>query len=183
MENTALYEMIKMNLSPAYGKIETSLINSVLDVFDDIVKGEEKYVGLTKWKILNPSTLKDKAVYIFKKEKRPMHFVDLSNAISNYFGEAVKVATIHNELIRNNEFVLIGRGIYVLKEWGYKPGTVLDVIIDIFGKEKKPLSTEDIITKVLKTRKVKTSTIYMNLQNKQQIERVGRNLYQLKKKA
>lgn len=92
----------------------------------------------------------------------------------------MKVATIHNELIRNNEFVLIGRGIYVLKEWGYKPGTVLDVIMDIFSKAKTPLATEEIIARVLKTRKVKTSTIYMNLQNKQQIERVGRNMYQLK---
>jgi hypothetical protein len=93
----------------------------------------------------------------------------------------VKVATIHNELIRNNEFVLIWRWIYVLKEWGYKPGTVLDVIIDVFNKAKLPMSTEEIITKVLKVRQVKTSTIYMNLQNRKYIERVGRNMYQLKK--
>lgn len=183
MENVALYEMIKLNLAPTFGKVETVLIDSVLDVFEDVVKGEEKYLGLSKWKILNPSTLKDKAIYVLKKEKRPMHFVELSNAISNYFGEMVKVATIHNELIRNNEFVLIGRGIYVLKEWGYKPGTVLDVIIDIFNKSKAPLSTEEIINKVMKVRKVKTTTIYMNLQNKKQIERVGRNLYQLRKTA
>ena len=181
METAALYEIIKANLAPAFGKIDACLIDAVLDIFDELVKGEEKYIGMTKWKILNPSTLKDKAIYVFKKEKNPIHFVELANKISNYFGEPVKVATIHNELIRNNEFVLIGRGIYVLKEWGYKPGTVLDVIMDIFTKAKTPLSTEDIIARVLKTRQVKTSTIYMNLQNKQQIERVGRNMYQLKK--
>ncbi|MDD2892000.1 MAG: sigma factor-like helix-turn-helix DNA-binding protein [Candidatus Gracilibacteria bacterium] len=180
METAALYEIIKANLASAFGKVETCLIDGVMDIFDELVKGEEKYIGLTKWKILNPSTLKDKAIYVFKKEKNPIHFVELANKISNYFGEAVKVATIHNELIRNNEFVLIGRGIYVLKEWGYKPGTVLDVIMDIFQKAKVPLSTEEIIARVLKTRQVKTSTIYMNLQNKQQIERVGRNMYQLK---
>ena len=180
METTSLYEMIKSNLTPTFGKVNVCLIDAVLDIFDELVKGEEKYIGLTKWKILNPSTLKDKAIYVFKKEKNPIHFVELANKISNYFGEAVKVATIHNELIRNNEFVLIGRGIYVLKEWGYKPGTVLDVIMDIFTKAKTPLSTEEIIARVLKSRKVKTSTIYMNLQNKQQIERVGRNMYQLK---
>jgi hypothetical protein len=180
METTALYEVIRANLAPSFGKIEISLIDGILDIFQELIKGEEKYIGLTKWKILNPSTLKDKAIYVFKKEKNPIHFVELANKISNYFGEPVKIATIHNELIRNNEFVLIGRGIYVLKEWGYKPGTVLDVILDIFHKTKAPLSTEEIIAKVLKTRKVKTSTIYMNLQNKQQIERVGRNIYQLK---
>lgn len=180
IENTTLYEMVKINLFAQFGKIDTLLIDSTLDVFLDIVKGEGKFVGLEKWKILNPSTLKDKAVYILKKKKEPMHFVDITNAIAEHFKESVKIATIHNELIRNNEFVLIGRGIYVLKEWGYKPGTVLDVIIDIFNKAKAPLSTEEIISKVLKVRQVKTSTIYMNLQNRKYVERVGRNMYQLK---
>lgn len=68
----------------------------------------------------------------------------------------------------------------MLKEWGYRDGTVLDVILDIFGKAKMPLSTEEITSRVLKVRKVKTTTIYMNLQNKKYIERVGRNLYQSK---
>lgn len=180
VENTVLYEMIKINLFAQFGKLDTVFIDSVLDIYQDVVKGEEKYVGLEKWKILNPSTLKDKAVYILKKKKEPMHFVDIANAISDHFKEHVKVATIHNELIRNNEFVLIGRGIYVLKEWGYKPGTVRDVILDVFQKAKTPLSTDEIVAKVLKVRQVKTSTIYMNLQNRQYIERVGRNLYQLK---
>ena len=109
MENTVLYEMIKINLFASFGKIDTVLIDSVLDIYLDIVKGEEKFVGLEKWKILNPSTLKDKAIYILKKKKEAMHFVDITNAIADRFKEAVKVATIHNELIRNNEFVLIGR--------------------------------------------------------------------------
>jgi hypothetical protein len=117
METTVLYELMKINLVPVFGNIEICLIDGVLDIYDELVKGEEKYIGLTKWKILNPSTLKDKAIYVFKKEKNPIHFVELANKISDYFGEPVKVATIHNELIRNNEFVLIGRGIYVLKEW------------------------------------------------------------------
>ena len=180
IENTTLYEMIKINLFAQFAKIDTLLIDSILDIFLDIVKGEEKFIGLEKWKILNPSTLKDKAVYILKKRKEPMHFVDITNAIAEHFKESVKVATIHNELIRNNEFVLIGRGIYVLKEWGYKPGTVLDVILDVFHKAKGPLSTEEIINKVMKVRQVKTSTIYMNLQNRKYIERVGRNMYQVK---
>lgn len=180
MENTSLYEMIKISLFSSFGKIETVLIDSVLDIYTDIVKWEEKFLWLEKWKILNPSTLKDKAIYIMKKEKKPLHFVELTNLISNHFGEAVKVATIHNELIRNNEFVLIGRWIYVLKEWGYKAWTVIDVIVDILAKAKWPLSTDDIIGKVLKTRKVKNSTVYMNLQNRKYIQRVWRNMYKLK---
>ncbi len=182
MENSILYEMIKINLFAQFGKIEPVMIDAVIDIYVDLVKGEEKFVGLEKWKILNPSTLKDKAIYVLKKKKEPMHFLDIANSITEYFHEPVKISTIHNELIRNEEFVLIGRGIYVLKDWGYKDGTVLDVILDIFQKAKMPLSTEEITSRVLKVRQVKTTTIYMNLQNKKYIERVGRNLYQAKTK-
>jgi len=64
---------------------------------------------LTRWKILNPKTLKDKTIYVMNKEKIPMHFIDIANKITEYLGDKVKVNTIHNELIRNNNFVLIGR--------------------------------------------------------------------------
>ncbi len=180
MERTELYTHIAESVKEEVGSLSNVFIDSVLDIFDDIVKGEEVLIGLTRWKILNPKTLKDKAIYVMKKEKVPMHFVDISNKISEYLGEAVKINTIHNELIRNEEFILIGRGIYALKEWGFKPGTVLDVILDILAKNGGPMNTEDIIKKVLKVRNVKKTTIYMNLQNKKAIERVGRNFYAAK---
>jgi len=161
--------------------ISVTFIDSSLELFDDIVYWEENLVWLTKWKILNPKTLKDKAIYVMKKEKTPMHFVDISNKITQMLEEKVKVNTIHNELIRNNEFVLIWRWIYALKEWWFNPGTVLDVITSILEKAWEPMSTEDITKEVLKIRNVKQTTIYMNLQNKKAIERVGRNYYQLKK--
>jgi hypothetical protein len=182
IETSSLYEMIRSSLFPTFGKIESIMIDSIMDIYIDLVKGEEKFIWLESWKILNPSTLKDKAIYVLKKKKEPMHFLDIASSITQYFSESVKVSTIHNELIRNVEFVLIGRGIYVLKEWGYKDGTVLDVILDIFKKSSTPLSTEEITARVLKIRQVKTTTIYMNLQNKKFIERVGRNLYQAKTK-
>lgn len=182
IETVALYDIIKANLFPTFGKVEAIMIDSIMDIYIDLVKWEEKFIGLESWKILNPSTLKDKAIYVLKKKKEPMHFLDIASSITDYFSEVVKVSTIHNELIRNAEFVLIGRGIYVLKEWGYKDGTVLDVVLDIFKKAGAPLSTEEITARVLKIRQVKTTTIYMNLQNKKFIERVGRNLYQARTK-
>ncbi len=180
MERTELYGQIAEDLTWEVGKLDNVFIDSVLDIFEDIVKGEEVLIGLTRWKILNPKTLKDKAIYVMKKDKLPMHFIDISNKISDYLGESVKINTIHNELIRNEEFILIWRGIYALKEWGFKPGTVLDVILDILNKNGGPMTTEDIIKKVLKVRNVKKTTIYMNLQNKKAIERVGRNFYAAK---
>jgi len=180
MDKNSLYELIKVNLSSIFPNLTTVFIDSVLDLYEDIVKWEETLIWLTKWKILNPKTLKDKAVYVMKKVKVPMHFVDISNEITKQLWDTVKVNTIHNELIRNVDFVLVWRGIYALKEWGFKPGTVLDVIMDILAKSGEPMTTDTIVAKVLKTRNVKNTTIYMNLQNKKYIERVWRNYYKLK---
>lgn len=180
LNKTVLFESIVENLKEKWN-LSLTFIDSSLELFDDIVYWEENLVWLTKWKILNPKTLKDKAIYVMKKEKSPMHFVDISNKITDMLEEKVKVNTIHNELIRNPEFVLIWRWIYALKDWGFTPWTVLDVISSILEKKWEPMSTEDITKEVLKTRNVKQTTIYMNLQNKKAIERVGRNYYQLKK--
>ena len=179
IEKEELFKIVSENLKDLRG-ISAPLVGSVLELFDDIIFWEDNLVWLTKWKILNPKTLKDKAVYILKKEWTPMHFVDIANKIIEVLEDNVKINTIHNELIRNEDFVLIGRGIYALREWWFKPGTVLDVISSILEKRNEPMSTEEIVKEVLKIRDVKETTIYMNLQNRQVIERVWRNFYQLK---
>jgi len=181
MDQTGLYDKIMETLADTYTYLNHELIDAIMDVFLDVVKGEKTKIALASWHILNPKTLKDKAIYVFKKQNKPMHFVELANAIAEYFDNSpVKVNTVHNELIRNGEFVLIGRGIYALKAWGYKSGTVQDVIVDVFERLKRPMTSDEITEEVLKTRQVKSNTIYMNLQNKKVFERVGRNLYQLK---
>ena len=179
IEKNTLFEMIRINLSNK--ELNNVFIDSVLDIYEDIITWEESLIWLTKWKILNPKTLKDKAVYILRKEKIPMHFIQITNKISETMWEKAKVNTVHNELIRNKEFVLVGRWIYALKDWWiYKPWTVIDVIMDVLKKSWEPMTTEEITNKVLKVRQVKPTTIYMNLQNKQIIQRVWRNYYQLK---
>ena len=184
MEREALYALVRAGLAQQWPHFDARLVDSVLDVYHDFVKGEERYVGLAEWNILNPKTLRDKAVYALRKSKEPLHFVEIANRIGAAFGQSVKVNTVHNELIRNEDFVLIGRGIYALKSWGYQPGTVLDVILDVFRKGgNQPLSADEVIARVLKVRQVKTNTVYMNLQNRKAVERVGRNLYRLRKEA
>lgn len=177
INKATLYEMVVANLD---WNVSAVLVDSCLSLFDDIVYWEWNLVWLAKWKVLNPRTLKDKIIYVLKKEKTPMHFVEIANKSSELLWEKVNVNTIHNELIRSLEFVLIGRWIYALKEWWFTPWTVLDVIIWILEENWWPMNTEDIKKEVFKNRNVKESTIYMNLQNKNVIERVGRNYYQLK---
>ena len=180
MEKKEIFEAIKKSFPEL--KLSSPLINSILGLFDDIIYWEEDLVWLTKWRILNPKTLKDKAVYVMKKEWYPMHFIEVSNKIMDYLWEVIKVNTVHNELIRNEDFVLIWRWIYALKSWWFKPGTVIDVICSVMEKHKEPMSTKQVVKEVLKVRDVKTTTIYMNLQNRQVFDRVWRNLYQLKDK-
>jgi len=155
---------------------------NVLSVFEDILFTDGGMVGLAKWESLNPKTLKAKALYVLQKEGIPMHFVTIANRISQTMNETVKTTTVHNELIRNPEFILVGRGIYALQSWGiYYGGTVSDVIVDVMKKNKGPMSREEVVAAVSKVKQVKPATVYINLQNKKLFQRVGRNFYDLKK--
>jgi hypothetical protein len=93
-----------------------------------------------------------------------MHFEEVARAITKLFGKKAHPATCHNELIKDARFVLVGRGLYALAEWGYTKGIVADVIKNILKKEG-PLTREEVVAKVLKERHVKENTIVVNLQN------------------
>lgn len=108
--------------------------------------------------------IKDFAYLMMRKHGSPMHFREVAEAITNTFEKKCHTATCHNELIKDNRFVLVGRGMYALSEWGYKPGVVRDVIREILKREG-PLTKEEVIDKVLKERYLKKNTILVNLQN------------------
>jgi predicted Zn-ribbon and HTH transcriptional regulator/DNA-binding CsgD family transcriptional regulator len=137
--------------------------------------------GLTKWPMVNPKNIRDKIYVILHDNKKPMHFNEIAEAIKNSDLRRKDVTTqaIHNELIKDSRFVLIGRGIYALREWGYKKGTVADVISEILKKENGPLHRDEIVKRVLKSRQVKETTILLNLQGKTQFKRVAKATYAL----
>ena len=137
--------------------------------------------GLTKWPAVNPKNIRDKIFVILEGKKEPMHFSEIAKEIknSNFKRKNVTVQAIHNELIKDSRFVLIGRGIYALSSWGYKKGTISEIIISILEKAGTPLTREEIVKRVLKTRKVKETTILLNLQNKKLFRKVDKNSYTL----
>jgi hypothetical protein len=137
--------------------------------------------GLVKWPMVNPKNIRDKIYVILHDNGKPMHFNEISEAIkgSNLRRKDVTTQAIHNELIKDPRFVLIGRGIYALKEWGYKKGTVADVIAEVLRKEGGPLHRDEIVRRVLKSRQVKETTILLNLQGKPQFKRVAKATYAL----
>lgn len=113
---------------------------------------------------VNAKGMRDYAFLVIRKHGSPIHFKEVAKAITQYFNKKAHVATTHNELIKDTRFVLVGRGLYALSEWGYMSGVVKDVIHDILEKDG-PLTKEKIVEKVLKERYVKENTILVNLQN------------------
>src|ERR1043166_2852365 len=98
---------------------------------------------------------------------------------ANFDSRTAYKETVHNELIKDKRFILIGRGIYALSEWGYKPGVVSEVIVEVLKSANQPMDRERIISEVLKKRVVKKNTILVGLSNKKLFKKVGKNLYSL----
>ncbi|MBQ2660312.1 hypothetical protein IJF86_02770 [Candidatus Saccharibacteria bacterium] len=137
--------------------------------------------GLAKWPTVNPKNIRDKIFVVLESKKEPMHFSDIANNIkdSDFKRKDVTIQAIHNELIKDPRFVLIGRGIYALDSWGYTKGTVAEIIAKILSDAKTALTREEIVKQVLRVRKVKETTILLNLQNKQLFKKVDKNSYTL----
>lgn len=137
--------------------------------------------GLIKWPTVNPKNIRDKIYVILKEQGKHMHFNEIAEAIkkSDFKRKDVTTQAIHNELIKDKRFVLIGRGIYALKEWGYKKGTVSDIIAEVLKEANEPLHRDEIVKRVLKSRYVKETTILLNLQGKQQFKRTAKATYAL----
>lgn len=137
--------------------------------------------GLVKWPTVNPKNIRDKIYVILSEKGKHMHFNEIAEAIkaSDFKRKDVTTQAIHNELIKDKRFVLIGRGIYALKEWGYKKGTVADIISEVLREAGEPLHRDEIVKRVLKSRFVKETTILLNLQSKPQFKRVAKATYEL----
>ena len=150
-------------------------ISSILEISKKIQKNKEGLYGLKDWPEINPRGIKDKAYLVFKKIGKPLHFTDIAKLI-----EGSHLQTVHNELIKDSRFVLVGRGIYALSEWGYTPGEVKEVIFKILNESQKPLKKEEILEKVLSQRLVKENTILLNLSNKKYFSRDSQGRYRPK---
>ncbi|MBU0722966.1 hypothetical protein KJ973_03695 [Patescibacteria group bacterium] len=175
---------LSQKLSPDELLSESEIIANFLSYLQDLAeqyKNEEiikRWLGLSKvidknllgeWGFansphINVRGIKDYIFWVIRKHGSPMHFVEVAEAITKTFNKKAHLATCHNELIKDKRFVLVGRGLYALKEWGYKKGTVRDVIKNILQKDG-PLIKAEIIKRVLKERYVKENTILVNLQD------------------
>jgi len=164
-----------------FPELSAKAINSYVDVSKHIEQNRLGHFGLIHWPEISPRGVKDKAYIILKNAAKPMHFSEVTSEINKILPSSRQayVQTVHNELIKDKRFVLVGRGLYALAEWGYEPGTVSQTIVQILKRENDPLFKEEIVKKVLEKRMVKENTVLINLQNRQLFERLGDGRYAL----
>lgn len=179
LSDSKLIIQIRQQLGDIIKDYSDPMIISCLEVDKRLKKIPEGF-GLMAWRHINPRSIRDKAYIVLKKEKNPLHFVEIANKImeAGFDKKVVTTQAVHNELIRYDQFVLVGRGLYTLKEFGFEKGTVADVIESLL-KTKSPMTKQEIIEGVLKQRQVKKGTISLNLQKNPQFVRVGRAVYKL----
>ena len=150
--------------------MSTAAVTSFLEVSKKLGKnyfGEWGHVSSAR---IRPRGVRDMAYIIFCHEGKPLHFLEAAERIRQAaFPRKVHAQTVHNELIKDARFVLVGRGTYGLAEWGYEPGTVRDIITRVLGEGSK--QREEIVASVLGKRRVKENTILINLQNKRYFKR------------
>jgi len=176
---------------------ETEMIKRFFDQMKDIseqYKNDEiakRWLSMSKTVAKNPlgewgkasspnirtRGVKDYAFLVMRRHGSPMHFKEVADSISKTFNKKIHYATCHNELIKDPRFVLVGRGMYALAEWGYKAGIAREVIQDILMREGTPLSKDDVVKKVMKERYFKKNTILVNLANSKYFKKNKNGLY------
>ncbi len=195
--HTSLRNLYK-NLDDNELVLENDLIDTFLKEVKDLnqkYKNEEiirRWLALSKTIGKNPlgewgrssspnvraKGMRDYAYLAIKRHGSPMHFSEVAKTISTLFNRKAHTATCHNELIKDARFVLVGRGLYALAEWGYSSGVVKDVIANVV-KINGPLTREEIIDKVKNERYVKDNTIIVNLQDSSLFKRNKDGTYSL----
>jgi len=138
-------------------------------------------MGLRDWPEISPSTVRDKIYLVLKKKMEPLHFEDIARHINSvgFDDQAALAPTVHNELIKDERFVLVGRGMYGLRENGYEPGTARQVIAKVL-KRRGPMRPTDVVAHVNHERFFKPNTILINLQNKSYFERMPDGRYRVR---
>ncbi|MFA4937342.1 MAG: sigma factor-like helix-turn-helix DNA-binding protein [Patescibacteria group bacterium] len=160
---------------------DAKIILSLLELGTLIKRNPYGEWGLSSWETITPKRMSDKIYLVLKKSGKPLHFREITKLINEqkFDHKQAHAPTVHNELILDKRYVLVGRGIYALKEWGYEPGIVLEVIIKVLQEKNIPLSRDEIVAEVLNRRLVQDGTIYLALTNKKYFNRTEQGKYQL----
>lgn len=98
---------------------QNKILYSLMQAVKNIERNKFGYWGKADSHEIKPKTINDKIYLVLKNEKKPMHFTEIASRINEikFDNKKANPATVHNELILDNRYILTGRGMYGLKEW------------------------------------------------------------------
>lgn len=186
IESNVLFDLAKNVAININGIKKQSKEREALFSYINISKYVEKNVfgdwGLRDWSEITPKGVRDRAYLVLRKHTKPLHFGEITKLInsSDFSKKTACPQTVHNELIKDDKFILVGKGIYGLKEWGYIPGTVRNLLKQILKNLGAPMTTDKLIEEVMKQRQVKQTTVLLNLHDRKHFEKMADGRYIVK---
>lgn len=207
-DKKTLYQFVSLDEETASNPDSATVADSYLGISRLIAVNPYGEYGLITWPTITPRGIKDKAHAVLAKAGKPLHFREVASAIDKVgWGNKPRISTsaattrgwgktnvagvvlrgkkkahpqtVHNELIKDGRFVLVGRGLYALREWGYEPGTVHEVLVSLLKSSSGPLDREEIVRLASEKRMVKPQTILLNLQDRNLFKRTEDGKYTL----
>lgn len=161
--------MVRECARQVFGEIpEGEVLTSYLALSKQIRQNPYNEFGLVAWPTIKPRGARDRAYLVLSHTGKPMHFREVAAAISKAGWSPKKAhpGSVHNELIKDERTILVGQGLYALREWGHEPGVLKDVIRSVLAAAGRPLSKEEIVRRVLERRMVKPNSVHLALYDK-----------------
>lgn len=174
--------LAKKPTNPLGGEItESRVALGLLELSQTVSRNTFGEWGLKHWETITPKRMNDKIYLVLKKHGKPLHFREIAKLINEakFDHKTAYPPTVHNELIMDKKYVLVGRGIYALKEWGFAPGVVADVLMHIIQDNGNPLTRDELVQRVLRQRVIKKGTIHLALTNRKRFTRLADGRYTL----
>lgn len=95
------------------------ILYSLIQAVKNIDRNKFGHWGINEWPEITPKKISDKIFLVLKNNGQPMHFTDIAARINEvgFDRKKANAGTVHNELILDDRYELVGRGLYGLKEW------------------------------------------------------------------
>ena len=121
IKQTDISPVFKSKVFPDKAEIinNNKVLYSLMQAVKNIEQNKYGEWGIADSEEIKPKTVNDKIYLILKHEAKPLHFTEIASKINEikFDKKTANAATVHNELILDDRYVLISRGTYGLKEW------------------------------------------------------------------
>ena len=123
-EGLNIESVFKSQTFPDKAKLINSnkILYSLMQAVKNLEQNKYGEWGMANWQEIKPKTVNDKIYLILKHTGEPLHFTAIADKINEmkFDKKTANAATVHNELILDNRYILVSRGTYGLKEWEQK---------------------------------------------------------------